>query len=76
MDYYCRFWYFYDFRSEHILGTAIKSNTLQPSFPRPQNTLHCTALHSGIAVDSWTHEKSVQYTSIYHTVQYRSVGSS
>ena len=32
MDYYCRSWYFYDFRSEHILGTAIKSNSYFTAF--------------------------------------------
>ena len=70
MDYYCRSWYFYDFRSEHILGTAIKSNSYFTAFISLP-TKYTANIYSGITMDSW-HVKEV-YT-VSYTVQYRSVG--
>ena len=67
MDYYCRSWYFYDFRSEHILGTAIKSNSYFTAFISLP-TKYTANLYSGITVDSCAHKK------VYTAVQYRSVG--
>ena len=70
MDYYCRSWYFYDFRSEHILGTAIKSNSYFTAFISSP-TKYTANIYIEITMDSWARKKV--YT-VPYTVQYRIVG--